>query len=103
MTHPDVDEEAVEDLRRRAGSPVPTDASADDPSPPGPATTSARLKARARQVATPVVARVRAELDRAAAGEVAALRSEVAELRAEVQRLRAEQAAALAALAEDRR
>jgi hypothetical protein len=54
-------------------------------------------------VATPVVARVRHELDRAAVGEVTALRAEVAELRAELTRTRAEHAAAIAALQEDRR
>ena len=50
-----------------------------------------------------MVARVRIELDRAASGEVAALRAEVAQLRAELTRLRAEHDAAIAALREDRR
>ena len=108
MTHPAVDQEVVELLRRRAGA-VPTDPSLAAASAEAavtavePATTAERFKARARQVATPVVERVRHELDRATAGEVQALRSELDELRAEVNRLRSEQAAALAALAEDRR
>jgi hypothetical protein len=64
---------------------------------------ASKLKSKARRAATPVVARVRTELDRAASGEVAALRAEVAELRAEVTRLRAQHDAAIAALREDRR
>lgn len=103
MTHPAVDQEAIELLRRRAGASGPTDASAEPVPAPEPNTTAARLKAKARQVATPVVARVRNELDRAAAGEIEALRAELDELRGEVNRLRAEHAAALAAYREDGR
>lgn len=107
MTHPAIDHDAVDRLRRRVGAPeTPTDAAPDassDPAPAVPATTAARVKAKARQVATPVVARVRTELDRAASGEVESLRGEVAELRAELARLRAEHAAAIAALQEDHR
>lgn len=107
MTHPAVDPDAVERLRLGGGAAAPadapTDASATHPQSAGPPTTAARLKAKARQVATPVVARVRSELDRAAGGEVEVLRSEVAELRAEVSRLRSEHAAAIAALQEDSR
>ncbi len=108
MTHPDVDQEAVDQLRRRVGASTVegttvTEDVVDLASPQGHASTSARLKAKARSVATPVVAKVRYELDRATGGEVDSLRAEVAELRAEVSQLRAEHAAALAALQEDRR
>lgn len=107
MTHPDVDQEAVDQLRRRVGASAVEDTAAVieavGPAPEVPGSTSARLKAKARQVATPVVAKVRYELDRATGGEVDSLRAEVAELRAEVSQLRAEHAAALAALEEDRR
>lgn len=108
MTHPAVDPDAVQRLRLGGGAAnpaeAPTDASAVVPAgSTAPPSAAARLKAKARQVATPVVARVRTELDRAAGAEVEALRAEVAELRAEVGRLRSEHAAAMAALQEDRR
>ena len=99
-SHPAIDPDAVARLRERAGAPAAAPA-------PGviqpPVATASKLKTKARQAATPVVARVRIELDRAASGEVAALRAEVAQLRAELTRLRAEHDAAIAALREDRR
>ena len=131
MSHPAVDPEAVARLRQRlapggpdapagaaggdgpAGEPSGSPGSAGSAGSAGaggggagsapPATAGQRARAAARRVATPVVARVRHELDRAAAGEVAALRAEVADLRAELARTRAEHAAAIAALQEDRR
>lgn len=103
MSHPDIDAQAVARLRDRLGTPPPDDQAppvTDHPHPAPPAGTAARAKATARRVATPVVAKVRHELDRAASGEVAALRAEVAALRDDLERTRAEQAAALAALEE---
>ncbi|MBK6855217.1 MAG: hypothetical protein IPG97_01255 [Microthrixaceae bacterium] len=102
VTYPVIDAEAVARLRTRVGAAQNQANLEDTPLQSAPAGT-ARIKAQARRVATPVVARVRSELDRATAGEVAALRAELAELRAEVTRLRAEQEAALAAQREDRR
>jgi hypothetical protein len=115
-THPAIDDDAVARLRARAGAPPATAESGASPGPgsvsvpgsapdgaPLPAGRAAAWKARARQAATPVVARVRNELDRATSGEVALLRAEVAELRAELARMRAEHQATLAVLREDRR
>lgn len=59
------------------------------------------LKAKARKLAEPAVARVRQELVRAAADDQAGLRAEVAELRAELARQRAEHAAEIAAIHEE--
>lgn len=104
MSHPDIDAQAVARLRQRLGTPPPDDQAppvTDHPRPASPPPgTAAKAKATARRVATPVVAKVRHELDRAASGEVAALRAEVAALRDDLERTRAEQAAALAALDE---
>lgn len=103
MSHPDIDAQAVARLRQRLGTPPPDDQAplvTDHPRPASPPGTAAKAKATARRVATPVVAKVRHELDRAASGEVAALRAEVAALRDDLERTRAEQAAALAALDE---
>ena len=106
-SHVAVDPEAVERLRARVGVAGRGPSSVVPAGPRvemvGPSEGPGGLKAQARKEATPVVARLRVELDRAAAGEVAALRSEVAELRAEIARLRAESEAAMAALREDRR
>ena len=65
--------------------------------PEAPAT----LKAKARKLAEPVLARARTEMARAANDDVAALRAEVVELREELERQRAEHAAAIAALHEE--
>lgn len=59
------------------------------------------LKAKARRMAAPVVAKARQEIVRAAADDQANLRAEVAELRAELTRQRAEHAAAMAAINEE--
>ena len=59
------------------------------------------LKARAKRLAAPVVAKARAELVRAAETEHAELRAELDELRADLRRQRAEHAAELAALHEE--
>ena len=104
MSHPDIDAQAVARLRDRLGTPPPVhqgSPATDHPRPASPPPgAAAKAKATARRVATPVVAKVRHELDRAASGEVAALRAEVAALRDDLERTRAEQAAALAALDE---
>lgn len=104
MTHPAVDLDAVARLRQRAGAParLPDAVAASTNDSASVETTTAKLKARARRAATPVVAKLRYELDRAAAGEVSTLRAEVAELRSELARTRAECAAATAALHEER-
>jgi hypothetical protein len=70
------------------------------PAPPALDATGS-LRARARRLAAPMVARARHELARAAADDQAALRAEVAELRGELARVRAEHAAATAALYEE--
>jgi len=59
------------------------------------------IKARARRLAAPVVAKARQEIHRAASDDQQALRAEVDELRAELARQRAEHAAAIAALNEE--
>lgn len=66
-----------------------------------PAPEPSGLKAKARRLAEPVVARARHELVRAAADDQQALRAEVTELRAELVRQRAEHQAALAAINEE--
>ena len=67
---------------------------ADDAEPAG-------IKARARRLAAPVVAKARQEVVRATADDQAVLRAELAELRAELARQRAEHAAEIAALHEE--
>lgn len=69
-------------------------AAASEPAPAG-------LKARARRLAAPVVAKAREEMVRAAADDRDAVRAELAELRVELARQRAEHAAAIAALNEE--
>ena len=86
MTHPAIDDTAAARLRPNR----PTEE---------PKTTG--LKASARKAAGPMIARLRQELDRAGAEDLAALRAEVAALREEVARLKAEHAADLAALHEE--
>jgi hypothetical protein len=61
----------------------------------------AGLKARAKRLAAPVVAKARDEVVRATADDQLALRAEVAELRAELARQRAEHQAELAAIHEE--
>lgn len=68
--------------------------------PPGDEPTPT-LKARAKRLAAPVVARAREEVVKATAGDLVALRAEVAELRADLVRQRAEHQAELAALHEE--
>ena len=59
------------------------------------------IKARARRLAAPVVAKARDEIVRAAADDQVTLRAEVAELRDELARQRAEHRAEIAALHEE--
>ena len=59
------------------------------------------IKAKARRLAAPVVAKAREEIVRAAADDQVTLRAEVAELRDELTRQRAEHAAEIAALHEE--
>ena len=66
----------------------------DDAGPTG-------IKAKARRLAAPVVAKAREEIVRAAADDQVTLRAEVAELRDELRRQRAEHAAEIAALHEE--
>ena len=66
----------------------------DDAAPSG-------IKARARRLAAPVVAKARQEVVKATADDYVSLRAEVAELRAELTRQRAEHAAELAAVNEE--
>jgi hypothetical protein len=104
VTHPAIDEDAAARLRAQitdpqAGSPG-TSIVLRPPDPPK-ATGLARLKVAARRAAVPVIARLRQELDRAAAEELDGLRAEVAELRSELARTRAEHSAELAALHEE--
>lgn len=61
----------------------------------------AGLKAKAKRLAAPVVAKAREEVVRATADDQLALRAEVAELRAELVRQRAEHQAELAAIHEE--
>ncbi len=67
---------------------------------PGPTATPG-LKARAKRLAAPVVAKARHEVVKATADDQLALRAEVAELRAELVRQRAEHQAELAAIHEE--
>ena len=62
---------------------------------------AAGIKARARRLAAPVVAKARQEVVRATADDQLNLRAELAELRAELARQRAEHAAEIAALHEE--
>lgn len=62
---------------------------------------STGLKAKARRVAAPVVAKARQEIVRAAADDQQALRAEVAALRMELTRQAASHAAEIAALREE--
>ena len=59
------------------------------------------IKARAKRLAAPVVAKARQEVVRATADDQLTLRAEVAELRAELARQRAEHQAEIAALHEE--
>jgi F0F1-type ATP synthase membrane subunit b/b' len=59
------------------------------------------LKAKARRVAAPVMAKARQEIVRAAADDQQALRAEVAELRTDLARQAASHAAEIAALREE--
>lgn len=59
------------------------------------------LKARAKRLAAPVVAKAREEVIRVTADDQLALRAELAELRAELARQRAEHQAELAAIGEE--
>lgn len=59
------------------------------------------IKARARRLAAPVVAKARQEVVRATADDQLTLRAEVAELRAELARQRAEHQAEIAAIHEE--
>jgi hypothetical protein len=70
------------------------------PTDPGPSGNPG-LKARARRLAAPVVAKARNEVVKATADDQLALRAEVAELRAELVRQRAEHQAELAAIHEE--
>ena len=107
MTHPAIDEAAAARLRDQVaapGSAIVHVEPSDGPTSPGPEPKPRsidRLKAKARRAAVPVVARVRQELDRAGAQDLAELRAEVASLREELVRTRAEQAAELAAIHEE--
>jgi len=64
-------------------------------------TSAPSLKARAKRLAAPVVAKAREEVVKATADDQLALRAEVAELRAELVRQRAEHEADLAAVNEE--
>lgn len=107
MTHPAIDEEGAARLRAQlagpepGAGPAPAAAAAPSPQAEPPLTSGQKVKAAARKAAVPVIARVRQELDRAGAEDLADLRAEVAALRAEVARIRAEHAAELAALHEE--
>ena len=68
-----------------------------EPGPPA----SEGLKARAKRLAAPVVAKARHEVVRATADDQLALRAELAELRAELVRQRAEHQAEIAAIHEE--
>ena len=59
------------------------------------------IKARARRLAAPVVAKARQEVVKATADDQLSLRAEVAELRAELLRQRAEHQSEIAALHEE--
>jgi hypothetical protein len=59
------------------------------------------LKARAKRLAAPVVAKAREEVVRVTADDQLVLRAELAELRAELARQRAEHQAELAAIHEE--
>jgi len=107
MSHPALDPAAVDRLKASATGGTPAedgDLSPDRPDadPVEAVGASARARATARRVATPVVARVRQELDRAVGREVEELRVEIAGLREELRRVTAEHAAAIAVLEEER-
>lgn len=70
-------------------------------SPDQPLTGIPGLKARAKRMAAPVVAKAREEVVRVTADDQLALRAELAELRAELARQRAEHQAELAAIHEE--
>ena len=101
MTHPAIDEHAVAALRDATDEPGTSIVLRQpEPTPPKPSPL-ARIKASARKAAVPVIARLRQELDRAGAEDLAGLRAEVASLREELARAKADHAADLAALHEE--
>ncbi|WP_426573395.1 hypothetical protein [Aquihabitans sp. McL0605] len=59
------------------------------------------IKARAKRLAAPVVAKARQEVVRATGDDLLTMRAELAELRADLARQRAEHAAEIAALHEE--
>lgn len=106
MTHPAIDQGAVDRLKAKLATAIPaTEPTATAVIPPPSASSMAsvitRAKAAVRQAAAPVVARVRRELADAAAQDQADLHAEVAALREALGRTRAEHAAELAALHEE--